>query len=250
MPSVSIITASFNSGSTLEHCISSVANQTSEREHIIVDGASRDDTAMIIERNRDRLSMVISEPDQGIYDAMNKGLALARGEVVGFLNADDFYPEPDVLEAVVAAFDDPAVDACYGDLRYVYSGDPSRTVRYWKSGRYARARFYHGWMPPHPAFFVRRRVLETHGGFNTALGSAADYELMLRLLVKHGIPATYIPRVIVHMRTGGISNASIGNRLRANRMDRLAWRVNGLRPYPWTLLAKPLRKLGQWVVRG
>ena len=215
-----------------------------------MDGASQDDTAKVIERNRDRLSMVISEPDQGIYDAMNKGLALARGEVVGFLNADDFYPEPDVLEAVVSTFDDPAVDACYGDLRYVYSGDPSRTVRYWKSGTYARARFYHGWMPPHPAFFVRRRILKAHGGFNTALGSAADYELMLRLLVKHGIPTTYIPRVIVHMRTGGISNASIGNRLRANRMDRLAWRVNGLRPYPWTLLAKPLRKLGQWVVRS
>ena len=250
MTKISVITVSCNSEATLEHCVHSVAAQGVAKEHVLVDGASGDDTKEIIARNRERFSTVISEPDEGIYDAMNKGIQAAQGDVVGFLNADDFYPNTGVLEQVVAAFDDPVVAACYGDLVYVKKNDISKTVRYWKSGPFQPKKFYHGWMPPHPTFFARRSVYEKHGLFNLALGSAADYEMMLRLLLKQGIKAAYIPETLVHMRSGGISNASVGNRLQANRMDRKAWDVNGLRPRPWTLWAKPVRKMGQWVVRN
>jgi glycosyltransferase len=249
LPRLSIITVSHNSRATLEHCILSVASQDVDKEHVLVDGASDDGTHKVIERHRDRFSTVISEPDEGIYDAMNKGIRAAKGVVIGFLNADDFYPEPGVLEPVIEAFEDPDVEACYGDLVYVRQGDISKTTRYWKSGDFSPQKFYHGWMPPHPAFFVRREVFEKYGLFNTRMGSAADYELMLRFLVRYKLKAAYIPRVLVHMRTGGVSNASLANRIQANRKDREAWEVNGLRPYPWTLWAKPLRKVGQWVKR-
>ena len=123
-------------------------------------------------------------------------------------------------------------------------------IRTWKSGAYQRERFYAGWMPPHPTFFIRRSLYEQHGGYRLDLGSAADYELMLRILLKHDANAAYIPRVLVHMRNEGMSNASLKNRIKANRFDRQAWRVNELTPRPWTLLAKPLGKIGQWVTRS
>lgn len=135
-------------------------------------------------------------------------------------------------------------------LASVQAQDSKWIVRTWRSGGYDSRKLYWGWMPPHPTFFVRRRVYERFGGFNTALGSAADYELMLRFLLKHRIRAVYIPEVLVHMRVGGMSNATLRRRLRANRLDREAWRVNGLRPYPWTIWAKPIRKLPQWVGNG
>jgi glycosyltransferase len=119
-------------------------------------------------------------------------------------------------------------------------------VRYWRAGEFNPARFRHGWMPPHPTFFLRRELYERFGGYRTDLGTAADYELMLRMLLRHGVPTVYIPKVLVHMRVGGASNRSLAARLAANRMDRAAWRVNDLRPLPWTTLAKPLRKVGQW----
>ncbi len=174
---------------------------------------------------------------------------MATGDVIGILNADDFYPSDDVLAKVSAVFSDPKVEACYGDLKYVDPVNVNKTVRYWKSGNYNQKKFYSGWMPPHPTFFVRRSIYEKYGAFNLDLGTAADYELMLRLLLKHGINAVYIPDVLVHMRTGGKSNLSLLNRLRANRMDRRAWSVNGLKPYLWTIPLKPLRKMSQWVMR-
>ena len=246
---ISIITATYNSAATVGDCLSSVAEQAVPVEHLIVDGASSDGTLDVVRRSSEAVE-VISEPDGGIYDAMNKGIARAGGDVVGILNSDDFYASPKVLSAVVSVFEDPAVDACYGDLLYVDFIDTSRVVRYWKAGRFNRRKFLWGWMPPHPAFFVRRSVYEKYGSFNLDLGSAADYEIMLRFLLKHALKTAYIPEVLVKMRTGGVSNASIRNRLAANWNDRLAWKVNGLRPYPWTLLAKPLRKLGQWIARS
>jgi glycosyltransferase len=146
---------------------------------------------------------------------------------------------------VRAAFADPAVAACYGDLCYVDRTDPARVVRYWRAGAFRPERFRQGWMPPHPTFFVRRRLYAELGVYREDLGTAADYELMLRFL-KHGVRLAYIAEVLVHMRRGGASNASWRARLAANRMDRQAWRVNGLRPYPWTTWVKPLRKVGQW----
>jgi len=225
-----------------------VEEQGMEVEHIVVDGGSSDGTAEAIRKTGAAVTL-LQEPPAGIYPAINTGIRAASGEIVGILHADDFYPADDVLARVAGAFEDPAVDACYGDLCYVDRADPSRVVRYWRAGEFRSGRFENGWMPPHPTFFVRRGIYEQFGPYREDLGTAADYELMLRLLVKHHLRVAYIPRVLVHMRSGGASNASLGARWRANRMDRAAWRVNGLRPYPWTTLAKPLRKVGQWWIR-
>lgn len=270
---ISIITASFNATATLRDNLACIRQQSEECrgegfrvEHLLIDGRSTDGTLDIInayccadsvQYESYLLRRFISEPDLGIYDAMNKGITLAQGEIVGILNADDFYATPGVLLKVKKTFEDPLVDACYGDLCYVRQDERCRDqgedaftiVRYWKSGVYHPQRFYWGWMPPHPTFFVRRSVYEKHGLFNLALGSAADYEIMLRFLLRHGIKVVYIPEVLVNMRVGGVSNASVGNRLRANRNDRKAWDVNGLKVYPWTLFLKPIRKIPQWWCR-
>jgi len=243
----SLVTATYNSASLVSSCLSSVQSQPFSVEHIIIDGASVD-TTLVAVRSFPHVAKIISEPDQGIYDAMNKGIALATGDVVGILNSDDFYADSQVLERVARIFADPSVDSCYGDLQYV-TPDATTVVRHWKAGQMHERSFYWGWMPPHPTFFVRRSVYEQFGLFNLNLGSAADYELMLRFLVKNRITTAYIPYVLVKMRTGGASNASLQNRLKANAMDRKAWSVNGLNPYPWTIIAKPLRKIGQFFRR-
>lgn len=267
---ISIITATFNAASTVNDCLQSVACQSHPAEHIIIDGASLDNTLEIISsrsHNPNHLIHLFSEPDNGIYDAMNKGIALTTGEVIGVLNADDFYASEDVLARVALAFEDPSVMCCFGDLEYVKENGSGfgvqdsmlnaehgtsngfDVVRYWKSGKYTPRSFYWGWMPPHPTFFVRRSVYERFGTFRLDMGSAADYELMLRLLLKERITAAYIPEVLVRMRVGGASNESLTARVRANFMDRMAWNLNGLRPYPWTLIMKPLRKVGQYVFK-
>jgi glycosyltransferase len=244
-PRLTIVTAVRNGAETVAECLRSVRSQTVRPEHVVVDGRSADDTVAIVRRESPE-ARLLSEPDRGIYDAMNKGIAMASGEVVGILNADDRYPDARSLEPVARAFEDPAVRACYGDLVYV---DGGRVVRYWKAGRYDEASFYRGWMPPHPTFFVRRELYGRYGGFDLSLGTAADYELMLRFLLRHGVRAVYVPGIRVEMRVGGASNESLARRLEANRMDRKAWRVNGLVPRPWTLLLKPLGKLPQYFVR-
>jgi glycosyltransferase len=203
----------------------------------------------MIERYRAVISCLMTGPDLGIYDAMNKGILAATGDVVGILNADDFYAHGEVLAKVVDVFADKTIDSCYGDLVYVAASDTSRVFRSWRAGPYDVNQFYMGWMPPHPTFFVRRRVYEKYGLFNLDLGSAADYELMLRFLLKHRIKVAYLPEVLVHMRVGGVSNSSVKNRLRANANDRRAWEVNGLKPYPWTLWMKPIRKIPQYFLK-
>jgi len=264
MPTISLITATYNAESTISDCLQSVATQTYPPvEHIIIDGASIDNTLNIVQSLRlvvqesesrqapsffSPITRIISETDNGIYDAMNKGIALVTGEVIGILNADDFYASADVLAKVAAVFENPAVMCCYGDLEYVreQQGDGFKVVRYWQSGTCTSQSWYWGWMPPHPTFFVRKSVYEKYGKFRLDLGTAADYELMLRLLLNKGISCCYIPEVLVRMRLGGASNRSIAARLKANRMDRKAWEVNGLIPYPWTLVCKPLRKIVQF----
>lgn len=249
MLKLSLITVVFNAVETIKDCLESVCCQNLPVEHIIVDGGSTDGTLEIIGEYRSRLTKVVSEQDDGIYDGMNKGLRLATGDIIGLLNGDDVYAGPDILTKVANVFNEEHVDSCYGDLVYVHPHNTEKVIRYWRSGSYGVRQFYWGWMPPHPTFFVRRSVYEKYGFFDPDLGSAADYELMLRLLVKHKITATYIPEVMVKMRAGGMSNISLKNRLLANRNDRLAWKVNGLKPYPWTLFLKPLRKVNQYVCR-
>ena len=250
MMKISIITVCFNSESTIQDTIRSVSEQSYKNiEYIIIDGKSTDNTLSKIDSYRDKIKHIVSEPDNGIYDAMNKGMRLASGDIIGILNADDYYAYNGVLADVVKTFEDSPVDTCYGDLFYVNASDTQKIVRYWKSGDFYPNNFYHGWMPPHPTFFVRRSIYEKYGLFNLNLGSAADYEIMLRFLLKYNVNAKYIPKTLVHMRAGGVSNASLGSRLKANRMDRKAWKVNGLKPYPWTLMMKPLRKLKQWKMK-
>lgn len=247
MPSVSVITVVLNGASTVRECIESICNQSFTPEYIVIDGGSTDNTTEIVRAFGDSITKFVSEPDDGIYDAMNKGIRSATCEVVGILNADDLYADGDVLSDVAKAFEDPSVDSCYGDLVYVDPSDTGRTVRSWQAGPYRKDLFYVGWMPPHPTFFVRRSVYEKFGLFNRSMGSAADYELMLRFLLRHGISTVYLPRVLVRMRAGGTSNLSLRNRLRAHRMDRKAWKVNGLAPLPWTILLKPVRKIPQYL---
>jgi glycosyltransferase involved in cell wall biosynthesis len=246
---ISIITATYNSASTLSDTLSCIQRQDHpDIEHILVDGRSEDDTLSIASRFP-HIAKIISEKDNGLYDAMNKGISLATGEVVGILNSDDIYTTPDVLSGIAKVFADPKVMTAYADLQYTSPDNPDKIIRSWKSGTYQKRSFYWGWMPPHPTFFVRREIYGKVGLFNTELRSAADYELMLRILLKHGYAAHYIPRVIVKMRSGGMSNASLWNRLRANKEDRLAWKLNGLQPHFFTLYMKPLKKISQFIIK-
>jgi glycosyltransferase involved in cell wall biosynthesis len=246
---ISIVTCSYNSAATIADTLCCISGQDHrDIEHIIVDGGSADDTLDIV-RQFPHVAKVVSGKDKGIYDAMNKGIQLATGGIIGILNSDDIYTDDTVLATVAKAFSDPAVMTVYADLQYVYPDDLSRIQRTWKTGRFSKKNFYFGWMPPHPTFFVRKEVYDRAGLFNLELRSAADYELMLRVLLKHGMSAHYIPQVIVKMRAGGMSNASLFNRLRANREDRLAWKINQLKPYFFTLYLKPLRKISQFLIR-
>jgi glycosyltransferase involved in cell wall biosynthesis len=246
---VSIITVVFNNAQTLEDTILSVqAQQYPDIEYIIIDGGSNDGSLDIIKRYYPTVvSKFISEKDNGIYDAMNKGIALASGEVIAFLNADDLYAHNQVVSRVVQAIGFSGAEVAYGDLQYVQAEDINEVVRLWKAGNYAPNAFLYGWMPPHPTFFAKKKLFNDYGVFNTTLVSAADYELMLRFCFRYGATMTYVPEVLVKMRVGGISNATMNNRLRANNEDRIAWELNGLTPLPYTLLLKPLRKIPQFL---
>jgi len=245
----SIITVSYNSAETIGQTLASVQQQDYPHiEHIVIDGLSKDNTVELV-RQFPHVSKLLSEKDEGTYDAMNKGIRMSSGDIIGILNSDDFYAEPGVIAKVAAVFADPHIDACYADLQYVDWKDTRKVVRTWKSGPFATRSFYWGWMPPHPTFFVRRTVYDRLGLFDTRLKTAADYEMMLRILLKHQVHARYIPEVMVKMRTGGMSNASVIHRLRANKEDRLAWKLNGIQPYFFTLYMKPLRKITQFITR-
>ncbi len=244
---VSIITVAFNSEKTIRDTLNSVAQQDYPKiEHIIVDGASADKTLEIV-RSFPHVKKIISEKDHGIYDAMNKGLSAATGEIVGFLNSDDFYISPGVITSVVEKMNADQSDALYADLVYVHNKNPNRILRTWHAGEFSARKFLSGWMPPHPTFFVRKKIYDRCGAFNIKLEISADYELMLRFLYKHNIKVTYLPQVIIKMRIGGTSNASLSNRIKANKEDRAAWRINKLSPNIFTVWLKPLRKVMQFI---
>jgi glycosyltransferase involved in cell wall biosynthesis len=245
---VSIITVVYNGAATIRHCIDSVLSQTYPSiEYIIVDGNSTDGTQEIIKSYGSRIQIFLSEPDKGIYDAMNKGIKLATGDIIGILNADDFYAGTTVISEIAEAFIATKADGCYGDLNYVDGQDETVIKRNWVSGSYKPNSFLMGWMPPHPTFFVRRKCYADYGDFRLDMGSAADYEIMLRFIFKNGIKLTYIPKVLVKMRTGGVSNSTVKNRLMANSNDRKAWQVNDIKPWFFTLWLKPVRKITQFI---
>lgn len=247
---VSIITVVFNGEQTLRSCIESVLNQSyHDIEYIVIDGKSTDSTPDIVASYGTKVAVFISEKDSGIYDAMNKGIAQATGDIIGILNADDFYDDSTVIKKIVAKLKETRADGIYGDLVYVDADDTSLIKRYWRSGEFERKKFLFGWMPPHPTFFVKKASYEQFGTYRLDLGSAADYELMLRFLYKYRLKVAYLPQIVTQMRAGGVSNKTVGNRLKANQSDREAWRLNGLRPYWFTLWLKPLRKVLQFVYK-
>lgn len=244
---VTIITVCYNSAKTIEDTIRSVVSQKYPSiEYIIIDGLSKDNTLDIVNKYSGKISKIVSEKDKGIYDALNKGISLATGDIIGMLHADDLYINEFVIEKVVAKFVQEKSDALYADLVYVDVLDTNKITRVWKSGKYSPDKFKWGWMPPHPTFFVKPACYKNFGTFNLALRSAADYELMLRLIHKHKISLSYLPEVIVKMREGGLSNASVTNRVKANNEDRKAWEINDLKPYFFSLFLKPIRKIPQF----
>ncbi|MEY5046139.1 MAG: hypothetical protein RL713_1364, partial [Bacteroidota bacterium] len=207
------------------------------------------DSTMEIVSQYPHVSKVISEQDHGLYFAMNKGIELSTGEIIGILNADDVYASNDVIEKVIQSFLTSGSDLLYGNLVYVGRKNLSKVIRLWNPGTYTLNSFYNGWSPPHPTFFVKRKIYQQFGGFDTSFKIAADYELMLRFLLKNGIRGYYLNCLIVKMRTGGISSRSLKLRLIANREDRRAWDVNGLKPHLFTLILKPLTKIKQFLFK-
>lgn len=245
MLTITIITVAYNSEKTIADTLQSVSEQTYPHiEHIVIDGGSKDNTLSII-RGFKHVTKIVSEPDYGVYDAMNKGLQHATGDIIGFLNSDDIYADSMVLERIANVFELKNTDSLYSDLEF-FAENANNVVRVWNAGLVKRKRFLYGWMPPHPTFFCKKEVYERFGKFDVTFKQSADYELMLRLLYRHGISMHYMQGVSVKMRAGGLSNASFKNRWRANQEDAFAWRKNGLQPYFFTALMKPLVKLEQF----
>lgn len=244
---LSIVTICYNSAKTIADTIESVLSQDYPHvEYIIKDGGSTDGTLDIIKSFGPKIKLY-SEADEGLYDAMAKGMLLCSGDAIGIINSDDVYPDNGVVTRVANSFKSTKADTVYGDLEYVAAKDLNQVTRKWVAGSYKKEAFLRGWMPPHPTFFIKREFVKKYGAFDKSFKSAGDYEYMLRMLFKHNLTAAYIPHVQMKMRAGGVSNASLKNRIRANREDRRAWRINGLRPKWYTLWWKPLSKLFQWL---
>ncbi len=245
---ISIITVCLNAADTIEETIQSVFAQTYPSvEYILIDGKSTDGTLEILNKYRHRFAALVSEKDTGLYAAINKGVKMASGDLIGILHADDLYASAYVLEEIAALVNSAPYDAVYADLEYVNRENPSKIVRYWKSGMYKSGSFRLGWMPPHPTFFVKRAIYEQFGYFNESFTSAGDYELMLRFIHIHKVKLGYWPNVAVRMRLGGKSNVNLSNRLKANKEDLKAWEVNGLGRPVFISFIKPFRKIHQFL---
>lgn len=247
---ISIITVSYNSSDTIIDTLESVLSQTyKDIEYIIIDGESKDDTLNIIKSYEDKFNgriRIISEPDKGIYDAMNKGIKMATGEVVGILNSDDIYSNENIVDMIVNKFKSENTDSVYGDLVYVNYDDTSKIIRNWRSRQYEDGLFKMGWHPAHPTFFVKKNIYDKYGVFNLKYSIAADYEIMLRFLEKYKIKSTYVPEVFVRMRMGGESNQNIRNIIKANIECYKSWQENGLSVSIITIFRKLLSKVLQY----
>ena len=243
---ISIITVAFNAERTIRRCIHSVFNQDyANLEYIIIDGGSSDNTLNVLAEYKEKISVLISEPDDGIYDAMNKGIALAQGQAIGMLNADDYFAGINVISKIAALFLAENPDVVYGDLDYV--SPAGKIIRKWRSGYYHSDRFNRGWMPPHPTFYCSVSLYKNFGLYRIDYGTAADYELMLRFMYRQHVSISYLPAVIVKMEIGGASNKSVINRVKVLLHDFKAMRTNNIRFPLIALFLKPLRKMSQYL---
>ncbi len=249
---ISIITAIYNNANYIETCLKSVHSQTYKNiEHIVIDGGSFDGTLEKIKYSTYKVQnfTLLSQKDNGIYDALNKGIASATGDVIGFLHSDDILYHEKVIEKVAKMFDERDIDSVYSDIVYVFEDDIDKVLRYWKSGNYKSSLLMHGWMPPHPSFFVRKRIYDKYGGFNQSLKISSDYEIVLRFLGKYKISTAYLPEMTVKMRSGGMSNKSFINICHKSMEDYKALKMNGMPLALYTLVMKNLRKVSQFVIK-
>jgi glycosyltransferase len=250
MLKISVLTVSYNAEKYLDATINSVLSQSYPNvEYIIIDGNSSDNTVSIIKKYEDKITRWVSEKDRGMFDALNKGISMATGDVIGMLHTDDFYPNTEVLKQVAAAFEQSDAEVVYGDLEYVHPTETDKVYRNWKGKSFRRNRFLWGWMPAHTTFYIKKNTISRFGEYNLDFKTAADYEFMLRYLYKNKVKAHYLPILLVKMRTGGMSNSNIKNRIAANKNDRLAMKANGI-PFPFIVsLLKPLSKLHQYLFK-
>lgn len=249
---VSIITATFNSDKTIGSALDSVASQTYPHiEHIIVDGRSVDETMGMVRAYQKKHQNIrfISEPDQGIYDALNKGIELSTGDVIGFLHSDDFFENKEVIQDIVTSFQTQNSDGVYGDLKYVNATQPNKVVRYWKSSLFHKNLLSKGWMPAHPTLFLKRELYQTYGNFDLGFKIAADYDFMLRILKQPHLHFAYLPQVITNMRVGGASNRSFKNIIQKSKEDYRALQNNNVGNW-WVLLKKNVSKIPQFFIKA
>lgn len=243
---ISVVTAVLNRENTIGMAIDSIWSQTwPDIEHIIQDGGSTDSTIDIIQEKITNNTFLVSEPDSGLYDAINRGISRASGSIIGLLHSDDFFANKNILEKIASAFDDPSVDGVYGDLHYVAARDEGRIVRFWRSGVFKRSALRHGWMPPHPTLFLRREVFDRLGLYDTSYKISADYDAILRFLIGGNVKLAYIPEVFVKMRLGGASNGSLRDIIHKIVEDYHAIRTNAAGGL-YTIACKNFRKFGQF----
>ena len=246
---ISIITVVYNNERTIKEAMHSVFSQSYKNiEYVIIDGKSKDNTVNYINEYKDQLGYFVSEKDNGLYDAMNKGIQACTGDVIGILNSDDLYQDSEVIAAVMEQFNkDTALDILYGDLVYVKSEDTNKVVRNWKSKTYYNNFFENANVPPHPSLFVRSKVYKEAGLFDLQFKLAADYELMLRMFKKHNFKSKYISRLIVKMRLGGATNQSYTNIVNQNKEILKAWKVNGLQAPFYLMPLRIIKRLSQFI---
>lgn len=243
---VSIITASYNSSNTILDTIRSLEMQTYHNiEYIIVDGASSDNTLEVISNHCTRVSKVISESDNGIYDALNKGINAATGDIVGFLHSDDLFAYRDAIKDIVSTIKSQGTDAVHADLEYVEKDDINKRIRLWKSSTYFTKKLKRGWMPAHPTFYMKREKYMLYGAFDLSYKIAADYDSLLRYFGAHGITSAYLPQVLIKMRVGGASNSSLKNLIQKTKEDIRALKSNGL-SWPYAIFIKNISKIPQF----
>ena len=247
---VSIITATYNSAETIVETLQSLNAQSyQDIEYIIIDNASKDNTLDVIKQQCPRVTSIMSKPDKGIYDALNKGIQAATGDIVGFLHSDVLFAYPDAVKDIVAQLKNSNCDALYGDLQYVSKDNTDNVIRLWKSGAYTKAKFKNGWMPPHPTFYMKRDLYQQFGLFDLSFKISADYDSLLRYLWTNNVKMTYLPKVVIKMRVGGASNRSLKNIIQKTKEDIRALKNNNIF-WPSALFMKNFSKIPQFLFKG